>query len=203
MGVAYVNDDGIADIAVALNSSRVSLLLGNGNGTFQSPQQFVAGLGSNSVALVDVNGDGKIDIITANRLANVFSVLLGNSACNFQPQQRFVTGNQPSFMTLVDLNGDGKPDVATANRSGNNVSVILHRWAPSAGPFPHEPLSIPRDSSGVCPVSQQRFFNPLSSFDPDTSHKGFCKSELRSTSQIFSLRIRQTVVHLACSAKME
>lgn len=127
MGLAYVNDDGIADIAVALNSSRVLLLLGNGNGAFQSPQQFVAGLGSNSVALVDVNGDGKIDIVTANRSANDFSVLLGNGTGNFQSQQRFVTGDQPSAMTVVDVNGDGKPDVVTVNRGGNNVSVILHR----------------------------------------------------------------------------
>lgn len=112
---------------MALNSSRVSLLLGNGNGTFQAPQEFVAGLGSNSVALADVNGDGKLDILTANRSANDFSVLLGNGTGNFQPQQRFITGGQPSGMAVVYLNGDGKPDVVTANRSGNNVSVIMHR----------------------------------------------------------------------------
>jgi len=74
-----------------------------------------------------VNGDGKLDIVTANRSANDFSVLLGNGAGNFQPQQRFVTGNQPSGMSVVDLNGDGQPDVVTANRSANNLSVILHR----------------------------------------------------------------------------
>ena len=77
-GRAYFNGDRIADIAVGLNSSRVSLLLGSGNGRFQAPQQFVAGLGSNSVALMDVNGDGKIDIVTANRSSDDFSVLLGN-----------------------------------------------------------------------------------------------------------------------------
>ena len=73
------------DIAVALNSSRVILRLENGNGRFQPPQQFVAGLGSNSVALVDVNGDGKIDVVTAIRSADYFSVLLGNGTGNFQP----------------------------------------------------------------------------------------------------------------------
>jgi hypothetical protein len=125
--VADVNSDGFPVIAVALNSSKVSLFLGNGNGTFQSAQQFDAGLGSNSVALADVNGDGKIDIVTANRSANTFSVLLGNGTGNFQPQQRFVAGNQPSALTVVDLNGDGKPDVVTVNRSGNNLSVVLHQ----------------------------------------------------------------------------
>jgi len=68
--------------------------LENGNGRFQPPQQFVAGFGSNSVALVDVNGDGKIDIVAANRSADDFSVSLGTG--NFQSQQRFVAGNQPS-----------------------------------------------------------------------------------------------------------
>ena len=110
MAVADVNGAGIADIAVALNSSRVSLPLGNGNGTFQPPQQFVAGLGSNSVALVDVNGDGNLDIVTANRSADDFSVLLGTGTANFQPQQRFVTGTQPSGMAVVDMNGDGQPE---------------------------------------------------------------------------------------------
>ena len=79
------------------------------------------------MALVDVDGDGKLDIVTANSVSNDFSVLLGNGTGNFQTQQRFVTGNRPSAMAVIDLNGDGKPDVVTANRNGNNVSVSLHR----------------------------------------------------------------------------
>jgi len=65
---------------------------------------------SNSVALVDVNGDGKLDVVTANRSADDFSVLLGTGTANFQPQQRFVTGTQPSGMAVVDMNGDGQPE---------------------------------------------------------------------------------------------
>ena len=125
--MADVNGDGFADIVVAINSSKVSVLLGNGNGTFQPQQPFDAGFGSNSVALVDVNSDGNMDIVTANRVANDFSVLLGNGTGNFQPQQRFATGNGPNTMAVVDLNGDGKPDVITANRNSNSVSVMLHR----------------------------------------------------------------------------
>jgi hypothetical protein len=79
------------------------------------------------VVLADVNGDGKLDIVTANRSANNFSVLLGNGNGNFQSQQRFGAGNQPSALSVVDLNGDGKLDVVTANRGGNNLSVILHK----------------------------------------------------------------------------
>ena len=81
----------------------------NGNGRFQPPQQFVAGLGSNSVALVDVNGDGKIDVVTANRSADDFSVLLGNGTGNFQPQQRFVTGSQPIGLAVLDLKAMANP----------------------------------------------------------------------------------------------
>ena len=76
---------------------------------------------------IDVNGDGKLDILTANASANDFSVMLGKGTGNFQQQQRFVTGNRPSGMSVADLNGDGKPDVITGNRNGNDVSVILHR----------------------------------------------------------------------------
>ncbi|MGH8569999.1 MAG: FG-GAP repeat domain-containing protein, partial [Gammaproteobacteria bacterium] len=65
LSVAFgdVNGDGRADLAVAnSNSNNVSVLLGNGNGTFQSAVNFAAGADPSSVAIGDVNRDGRPDL---------------------------------------------------------------------------------------------------------------------------------------------
>jgi hypothetical protein len=80
------NGDGRTDLAVANSGSNtVSVLLGNGDGTFQN--QVVYAVGSHPVALVagDFNGDGLTDLAVANQLDNTVSVLLGNGDGTFQP----------------------------------------------------------------------------------------------------------------------
>ena len=74
-----VNGDGILDMVTAnfgTGADTASVLLGNGNGTFQSPGTFATGTKPRTVTLGDVNGDGRLDIITANRDSNNISVLL-------------------------------------------------------------------------------------------------------------------------------
>jgi FG-GAP-like repeat len=61
---------------LALCFSIVAVLCGNGNGTFQSPQYFTAGFGLRSLSIADVNGDGTLDIVTADELFDEVSVLL-------------------------------------------------------------------------------------------------------------------------------
>src|SRR5712692_2560768 len=79
------NGDGILDLAVANYASRnVSLLLGNGDGTFQAAQNFDAGSGPTSVAAGDFNGDGILDLAVADFPSNKVSVLLGNGDGTFQ-----------------------------------------------------------------------------------------------------------------------
>ena len=68
------------------------MLLGNGNGTFQTQQTFAAGVSPISVAVADVNGDGKPDLVVANYGNGSVSVLLGNGNGTFQAQQTFATG---------------------------------------------------------------------------------------------------------------
>ena len=70
----------------------MSVLLGNGNGTFQAQQTFATGIDPDSVAVADVNGDGKPDLVVANDDSNTVSVLLGNGNGTFQAQQTFATG---------------------------------------------------------------------------------------------------------------
>ena len=90
MQVADLNGDGIPDIVTAnYGSDTVSVLLGNGNGTFQPQQTFAAGSGPASVAVADLNGDGKLDLVVGNRNASTVSVLLGNGNGTFQPRSRW------------------------------------------------------------------------------------------------------------------
>ena len=121
-----VNGDGRLDIVTANDANNnASVLLGNGNGTFQGEQTFATGTFSRSGTLGDVNGDGKLDLITANFQSNNVSVLLGNGDGTFLGQQTFATGFNPSSVTLGDVNGDGKLDIVTGNRGSDNVSVLL------------------------------------------------------------------------------
>src|SRR5665213_597245 len=65
--VADVNGDGQPDIlTVSGSDNTISVLLGNGNGTFQSPKTFAAGVDLSSLKVADINGDGKLDVVTAN-----------------------------------------------------------------------------------------------------------------------------------------
>src|SRR5205814_7192434 len=124
-----VSGDGRLDLVVANSlANSVSVLLGNGDGTFQAAQKFDAGLGSGPiwVLIVDVNGDRKPDILLANQSRNSVGVLLGNGDGSFQPVMNFDTGGSfPESIAVGDFNGDGKPDVAVAHFKTNNVTVLL------------------------------------------------------------------------------
>jgi hypothetical protein len=76
-----------------------------------------------SVAVADLNADGKLDLVTANSESNDVSVLLGNGDGTFQAQRRFAAGDFPTFVAVADLNRDGFPDVMTANYP--DISILL------------------------------------------------------------------------------
>jgi len=125
-----VNGDGRLDIIAAnYNSDNVSVLLGTGGSaitaTFSPQQTFATGASPRSVAMGDVNKDGKLDLITANYNSSTASVLLGDGSGTFQTKVDFTTGGYPKFVTLGDVNSDGKLDLITANDYDPTVSVLL------------------------------------------------------------------------------
>ena len=126
------------------------MFLGNGDGTFQSSQTFAVGNRPDAVAVADANGDGRPDLIVANRGSSTVSVLLGNGNGTFGPQQTYQTGGSPTSIAVGDLNGDGVPDLAIANLTSGFASVLLgngngtfQRSEPSR---PAAPASIPSRS---------------------------------------------------------
>jgi hypothetical protein len=133
--VSDVNGDGMPDLVVAnecLSScpngsgiGGVSVLLGNGDGSFQAPLSYATALyDASSVGVADVNGDGKPDLVVANRYqdsdlnAGGVSVLLGNGDGTFQAAATYSSGaGAAESVAIADVNGDGKPDLAVVNCS--------------------------------------------------------------------------------------
>ncbi len=123
-----LNSDSKADLTVVnANNDTVSILLGNGNGTFQSQQVLSTGLGSNPIALAiaDINGDGKPDLIITNYGSSSVQLLLGNGNGTFQTPQFSTVGSFPRATAVADFNGDGKLDLAVVNKNSNSVRVLL------------------------------------------------------------------------------
>jgi hypothetical protein len=148
VAIADVNGDGKPDIVVANYFSSVGVLLGNGDGTFQTAVTYSSGslgvIGPVSVAVADVNGDGKPDLLVANIFADwpnnengTVGVLLGNGDGTFQPAVTYNSGGTfAESVAVADVNGDGKPDLLVANGSGS-VGVLLNNT-----PFCTTPLVI-------------------------------------------------------------
>ena len=97
--------------------------------SFAAARSYATGDGPESVAIGDLNGDGKPDLATANLIyrTNTVSVLLNRGDGSFQAKLDYRTGGDPYSVVIGDLNGDGKQDLATANLHANTVSVLLNR----------------------------------------------------------------------------
>ena len=123
------NLDGKLDI-VATNAGNnyvntVSVLLGNGDGTFQDQLITTNSVRQVAEAVGDVNNDGKPDLVVANGTFNTLSVLLGKGDGTLSPPLRLLTGVYPSAVVVGDFNADGRLDIAATIEYSNNVSLFL------------------------------------------------------------------------------
>src|ERR1035438_4838981 len=126
VAVGDFNQDGKPDLAVAnRNNDTVSILLGNGKGTFLRVVNHPAGPSPNAVVVGDFNGDGRLDLAVANEGPNTISILLGNGDGTFKPPASYAAIVDSGFLAVGDFNGDGKPDLIVGGSNSNAVSVLL------------------------------------------------------------------------------
>jgi Flp pilus assembly secretin CpaC len=130
MTSADFNSDGNLDLAIVnQTTNNVTILLGNGNATFNlaTGSPFAVGKFPVAVATGDLNSDGHSDLVVVNQTDNTASVLLGNGDGTFTAATNspLATGQAPSAVAIADFNGDGVPDIAVTDPQTDSASVFL------------------------------------------------------------------------------
>ena len=135
--VGDFNHDGNLDLAISNSSNNtVSIVLGNGDGTFRAPVTYSVGTWPMQIATADFNGDGNLDIAVANATSpGTVSVLLGHGDGTFQSPVTDPSEAYSGAVVVGDFNGDGKLDLAVdgAILYGNGDGTFRAPTAVSTG----------------------------------------------------------------------
>jgi hypothetical protein len=131
IALADFNRDGFKDIAYLNNGfggdSNVTVLLNNGNATFEAPRFNWVWDNSDDLTVGDFDGDGNLDIGTVNSYYSLVYVLIGDGHGNFTSYSEFYGGDGPTGIKTADFNGDGRLDCAVVSRGINNLSIFLNQ----------------------------------------------------------------------------
>jgi hypothetical protein len=129
VAVGDFNNDGNLDVATTqvypdFNPTGVSVLLGNGDGTFQSPQQY-SGMGSpTGIAAGYFSGGTNLDLAVTDYISAVVDIFQGNGDGTFTNIGQWIAGNEPGSVAVSDFNVDGNADLAVADYGGGGVVVL-------------------------------------------------------------------------------
>jgi hypothetical protein len=102
----------------------ISVLLGNGDGTFSNPVSYSAGAGPFQLALGDLNADSWPDVVVTNNLGNSVTVLLNKGDGTFGTPTSYLIGHTPLSVAIADFNGDSKPDLVATTRDLTLVELL-------------------------------------------------------------------------------
>jgi len=98
-------------------------------GDYKGKQDFSTAVSPENVVIIDIDGDGKPDMVTANDFTNTISILRNTSTIgtlSFAGKVDYPTSSYPGPIAVADLDGDGKPDIVVPNTHSNNISVYLN-----------------------------------------------------------------------------
>jgi PKD repeat protein len=137
VAIGDLDGDGKADIVVVNSQTNnisifrnISTIGSITNVSFSAKVDFTTDLGPQSVAIGDIDCDGKLDLVVTNALSSNVSVFRNTStigvinSSSFAPKVNFISGINPSSVKISDLDNDGRPDMAVANASSNTISVF-------------------------------------------------------------------------------
>ena len=129
--LADLRGNGISDIVTSGGIDGVSVLLGNGDGTFEPRHDYLVGEGAWNLVVADLTGNGIPDIVTANFYDGTVSVLLGNGDGSFKPAATYAVAPGPLGIAAGAFGGDsGLPDLAVVSQPSSTgpgfVSLLVN-----------------------------------------------------------------------------
>ena len=124
-----VDGDGVADVVSAGGSGtsdgyNIKVSLGKGDGTFKAPTNYTVGMAPMALALADLDGNGRADLVVADSVDGV-RVLLNQGKGTFGSPVRYSAGNDVNAVAVGDVDGDGKPDLALAIQEPASMQILL------------------------------------------------------------------------------
>lgn len=120
------NNDKLPDLVTAnQQSNNISVLLGNGDGTFATARNYPVDRGPTYAGVGDFNNDSNLDIVVAARGSNSLALLLGNGDGTFRDAVYFFAGQAPVHIAVGDFDDNGTLDAAVALVETSNISVLL------------------------------------------------------------------------------
>ena len=151
------NGDGLMDLAVTnatgFSSGSISVLLSQGNGTFQAPRTFTGGANPSFLVAADFNLDGKLDLAVANAGSDSVSIFLGIGNGEFLAPQDFTAGSSPAWLAVADFKRDGRPDLLVANSDSDSLSVLINQTAAADAGRPNVSSTVNAGSMKTGPVA--------------------------------------------------